>query len=80
MRLTVVHGRNGAIAGIVAYPKDAPPAFPQTQPGQYVTEMDAPADLKPGLDQRLMQQRLNEMLHGYVIDVTGPRPSLARKP
>jgi hypothetical protein len=79
MRLTVIHDRSGTIAGIVAYPKDAPPAFPETSPGQYMVEMDAPSDLLLSLDGRVMNQRLAELVRTFKVDVTATRPGLARK-
>jgi|GEM_PF-6087636 len=79
MRLTIVHGRDGAIDGIVAYPKDAPPAFPQTRPGQFITEIDAPATLKHGLGQRAIHDQLTNIMRDYVVDVAGKKSSLARR-
>ena len=80
MRLTIVHDSNGNIASVVAYPADAPPAYPRTTAGLRVLEIDAPANITSGLDPQSMHSRLIDLMQNYRIDAASAHGQLRRKP
>jgi hypothetical protein len=45
MRVVVVHDAEGSITSLVICPADGPPVSPGTEPGQYVTALDAPEEM-----------------------------------
>jgi hypothetical protein len=70
MRLAIIHDRDGNIASVVAYPTDAPPAYPEMRPGQRVLDVDAPSDLKGERDPQKRNERLLALMENYRVDVS----------
>jgi hypothetical protein len=68
MRLTIVHDSQDNIASLVAYPADAPPAYPATRPGEFVTQVDFP-EIAVDLDERTMFERLSDVKRNYRVEV-----------
>uniref|UniRef100_UPI003F499B23 hypothetical protein n=1 Tax=Cupriavidus necator TaxID=106590 RepID=UPI003F499B23 len=79
MRLTVIHDSNGNIVSMVAYPEGSPPMYPETKPGQHMTEMEAPANIRLDLDARQLHERLSEVMQNYRVDMGSMKCSLTRK-
>jgi hypothetical protein len=67
MKLTVVHDPAGNVLDLVAYPSDAPPAYP-ANPGGLVTQVEV-SDLTVELGAKRIIERLNGMLANYRVEV-----------
>jgi hypothetical protein len=68
MRLTVIHDSEGNIAGLVAYPADAPAGYPAMKPGQLATQVEVP-EIAGELDAQKMFERLSDLAENHRVDV-----------
>jgi hypothetical protein len=57
MRLMIIHDSSGNVRGLVASPPDGLLAYPQTEPGELVTQVDAP-DIRVDLTPQQINDRL----------------------
>jgi hypothetical protein len=78
MKLTIVHDQKGNILDLVAYPADAPPAYPQNSRG-LVTQIEV-ADLTIDLGDLKIIERLNDMRANFRVEVgEGAKAKLSAK-
>jgi antitoxin component HigA of HigAB toxin-antitoxin module len=78
MRITAVHDSRGEILTLVASPPEAPPAQLELQPGQSMTEIEAPEDM-PAIDTPEINERLSELMENYQVDVESIKGTLTTK-
>ncbi len=67
MKLTIVHDPEGNVLDLVAYPSDAPPAYPGNSAG-LVTQVEV-SDLTVELGANRIIERLNGIIANYRVEV-----------
>ncbi len=79
MRFTTIHDDQGNIAALVVSPPDAPPAQLQTQPGQRMTEVEAP-EVTVDLTGPRLNEDLSDLMQNHQVEVQTEQGALKRKP
>jgi hypothetical protein len=78
MKLTIVHDSKGNILDLVAYPSDAPPAYPRNS-GGLVSQIEVP-DLTVELGGKKIIERLNDIRANSRVELAdGGRARLTLK-
>ncbi len=78
LRITAVHDTRGEILALVASSPEAPPAQMELQPGQRMTEVEAPEDM-PNIDSPQLNERLSELMENFQVDVQSIEGTLSRR-
>jgi hypothetical protein len=79
MQITVVHDSRGEILTLAARSPEAPPTQMELQPGQHITEVEAPEDM-PSIDNpQQLNERLSELMEDFQIDVQSVEGALTAK-
>lgn len=79
MRLTAIHDSQGNIAALVVSPPDSPPAQLQTQPGQRMTEVEAP-EVTFDLAGPRLNEDLSDLMQNHQVELQTEQGKLKRKP
>jgi hypothetical protein len=80
MRLTAVHDGQGNIAVLVVSPPDSPPpAQLDTQPGQRMTEVEAPSEVTLDLDSPRLREDLDNLRQSFRVEIPSDEGRLTRK-
>ena len=79
MRFTAIHDDQGNIAALVVSPPDSPPAQLQTQPGQRMTEVEAP-EVTLDLTGPRLNEDLSDLMQTHQVEVQTEQGTLKRKP
>jgi hypothetical protein len=77
MKVTVVHDDKGHISELVAFPADAPPAYPQAARG-LVTIVEDP-DLDVSLGPKKISERLAHLQENFRVETGGTKPKFTAK-
>jgi hypothetical protein len=79
MRLTVVHDSQGNIEVLVVSPPDSAPVQIQTQPGQRMTEIEAPPDVTLDLDSPRLKEEVDDLIENHRVEIPSDKGRLTRK-
>jgi len=79
MRFTAIHDSQGTIAALVVSAPDAPPAQLATQPGQRMTEVEAP-EVTLDLGGPQLNEDLSALMQTHQVEVQTEQSRLTRKP
>jgi cytochrome c1 len=79
MRFTAIHDSQGTIAALVVSPPGAPPAQLQTQPGQRMTEVEAP-EVTVDLAGLRLNEDLSDLMQTHRVESQTEQGKLTRKP
>ena len=79
MRFTAIHDSQGNVAALVVSPPDSPPAQLQTQPGQSMTEVEAP-EVTIDLAGPRLNEDLSDLMQNHQVEVQTEKGALKRKP
>ena len=77
MRLTIIHDSEGNITAFAVYPTDGPAAYPATESGALVTQVEV-REITDKLGAQEMLQRLSDLAENYRVDVES-KARLTRK-
>lgn len=81
MRLTAIYDSHGNIETLAAGSEDSAPPQPETKPGRYCSEINAPEiseALREDLGDELIFKRLEEIMNNYRVDVSSAPPKLVK--
>ncbi len=79
MRFTAIHDGQGNIAALVVSAPGSPPAQLQTQPGQRMTEVEAP-EVTLDLGGPRLNEDLSALMQTHQVEVQTEQSRLTRKP
>ena len=79
MRLTVVHDSQGNIEVLVVSPPDSEPVQIPTQPGQRMTEIEAPPDVTLDLDSPRLNEEVWDVIEHHRVEIPSDKGRLTRK-
>ncbi len=79
MQVTVVHDSQGTIEVLVVSPPDSTPVQIQAQPGQRMTEIEAPPDATLDLDSPQLKEEVDDLIEHYRVEIPSEQGRLTRK-
>ena len=79
MRFTVVHDSQGNIEVLVVSPPDSEPIQIQTEPGQRMTEIEAPPDVTLDLDSPRLKEEVDDLIENHRVEIPSDKGRLTRK-
>lgn len=83
MQLRALHDSRGNIKALVVSPPDATPVQivemqPAQQPGQRMTEVEAPPEITLDLDGPQLNEDLSNLMENYRVEIKGDKGELTR--
>jgi hypothetical protein len=77
--VTVVHNSQGNIEVLVVSSPDSTPVQIQMQPGQRMTEIEAPPDVTLDLDSPRLKEEVDNLIEQHRVEIPSDKGRLTRK-
>lgn len=79
MRLTVTYDVHGNITGLIASPPESEVGYLAAKPGERMTEIEVPPDLRHSLGSERIHERLADLRQNYRVDLESTKSRLTKK-